>query len=498
MPADASLETLLSEAARLRRAGRVGEAITAYRALLARWPALADSWYNLGLLLRRAGQPMEALDAYRRALDHGIDRPEEVHLNRAVILAEDLRRPADAEAELARALTINPAYDPALLNLGNLLEDVGRRDEAAAGYQALLDRRPGNPDALARLAGVVRPSGPDDPLIGALRQALQRPDLSAADRAALGFALGRLLDATGAYDEAFVACGEANRQSRASAGPGRALYDPAAQVRLVDQLIAIFDRPEPFAPSTVGRARPPPIFIVGMFRSGSTLVEQVLASHRRVTSGGELDLLPGLVRRKVSPWPVMARHLAPADAATLGRNYLDALAARFPGADVLTDKRPDNLAHVGLIKRMFPDARIIHTRRDPLDNALSLYFLHLDHSMAYALDLADTAHFMSEQQRLADHWKRLYGDQILNFDYDAFVRDPRPMTEQLLAFCGLPWDEACMAFHKADSMVRTASVWQVREPLYQRASGRWRHYARHLEPVRERLERLAALPGEGS
>ncbi|MFA7262496.1 MAG: sulfotransferase [Caulobacter sp.] len=481
-----SLESLLGQAAQLRRAGRTLEALAAYEALLTAHPDLPDSWYNLALLQRQAGRPRAALDSYRQALDRGVSEAEEVHLNRAVILTDDLRDEAGAKAELTAALALNPAYVPALLNLGNLHEDHGRRAEALAAYGAILALHPGDPTALARIGGLHTPTGPDDPLIGRLRGALARPGASAAERAALGFALGRMLDATGRYDEAFAACATANQASRASAPAGAANYDRAAMEALVDALIAAFPTPWTGAPAAAGP--PTPVFICGMFRSGSTLVEQALASHARVTAGGELDLVPAMTRGPLAPWPASLATTSPATLDDLAAGYLRTLAAIFPDADRVTDKRPDNWLHVGLIKRLFPAAKIVNTMRDPLDNALSVFFLHLDHGMTYALDLMDTGHYLRQQQRLMAHWKTLYPDDTLDFDYDAFVADPAPALARLLAFLDLEPDDNCLAFHRLDNAVKTASVWQVREPLYQRSSGRWRRYARQLAPLKTWLE----------
>lgn len=476
-----SLESLIGQAAQLRRAGRTLEALAAYEALLAAHPNLPDSWYNLALLQRKAGRPEAALASYDQALRRGVSDPEEVRLNRAVILSDDLRRETEAEAELNGALALNPRYVPALLNLGNLHEDRGRRAEAVAAYEAILALDPNDPDALARLGGLAAPAGPDDPLIGRLRGAIDRH--GAAADAALGFSLGRMLDAAGAYDEAFAAYAAANAASRTS---GSARYDRAAMEAQVDALIAAF--PEPWTGPPAAGTRPPPVFICGMFRSGSTLIEQVLASHARVTAGGELDLIPAMTRGPLAPWPASLKTTAPATLDALAAGYLATLTATFPNADLLTDKRPDNLMHVGLIKRLFPDARIVNTVRDPLDNALSVYFLHLDHGMAYALDLLDIGHHQRQQQRMMAHWKALYPGDILEFDYDAFVADPRPALESLLAFLGLDWDDNCLGFHRLDNAVKTASAWQVREPLYQRSSGRSRHYQRQLAPLKAWLE----------
>ena len=152
-----------------------------------------------------------------------------------------------------------------------------------------------------------------------------------------------------------------------------------------------------------------------------------------------------------------------------------------------TDKRPDNFLYIGLIKKLFPDAKIVHTTRDALDNCLSIYFLHLDHSMSYAHELMDIGHFYRQYRRLMAHWKSQFGADILDFDYDALVCNPRPAVEKLLAHCELEWEESCLSFHQVRNAVKSASVWQVREPLYRHASGRSRNYARHLDALRAYL-----------
>ncbi|MGE0596663.1 MAG: sulfotransferase [Hyphomonadaceae bacterium] len=473
---------LLQEAAALRQTGRFAEAERAYEKLLARWPELADSWYNLGWLQRRAGRYDRALDSYAQALARGAAEPEEIHLNRAVIFADHLRREAEAEAELNAALARNAAYTPALLNLGNLKEDQGKRTAAQALYERVLTLDPDHAEALARLGNLARVSGPDDPLIAQLEQALDRPGLSANARANLGFALGRVRDAAGLYGPAFDAYAAANRASAEDAP--QPAYDRRAQEQLVDDIIAAFPAAGADEEATAAN---PPIFICGMFRSGSTLTEQVLASHASVSAGGELDLLPAMVRNELSPFPAAMARVDEQALAQLARRYLKTVRALFPNAPIVTDKRPDNFLYVGLIKRLFPRAKIVHTRRDPLDNCLSVYFLHLDRGMGYALDLMNCAHFYRQHARLMDHWRALYGADLLDFDYDAFVRAPRPTVEHLLRFCGLDWDENCLSFHTLDNSVKTASVWQVREPLYDRSSGRWRNYEPHLGELRAYL-----------
>ena len=473
-------EALMALASRLRAAGRADEAVQAYRRLLAIRPDLPDSWFNLALMERQAGRFAAALAAYDEAVRRGVSGPEEAWLNRGVIHADDLGRPDLALQDLEAALAIAPDWLPALLNLGNLHEDMGRREAAAQAYAQVLAVAPGHPVAMARAAGLARLTGPDDPVIAALRSAVSRPGQDVADRAELGFALGRALDQVGAYDDAFAAYAAANAASRAI-DPEGARYDRAGHERFIDSLIAAF--PEPAA--AVADAGAPPVFICGLFRSGSTLVEQIMAGHSRVTGGGELGLVPGLARA-VAGYPQALAGAGPEVFGQLRGLYLGGLKTARPQADVVTDKRPDNFLHIGLIKAMFPNARIVHTVREPLDVILSNWFLHLDRSMGHALDLGDLAHWHGQYVRLMRHWKTLYPD-ILDLDYDALVVEPRPAIERLLAYCGLDWEAAVLDFHKAAAPVRTASVWQVREPLYRRSSGRWRNYERHLDGVRAAL-----------
>jgi len=292
-----------------------------------------------------------------------------------------------------------------------------------------------------------------------------------ADQADLGFALGGLLDAAGQYDEAFDAVRAANDASRAATG---ASYDRVAHEAFVDRLIATFATP------ASGSAPAPTIFIVGLFRSGSTLIEQIIGAHSRVMTGGELDLIPALAQQ-IDGYP----EAVAAASESLIQSWRDLYVGALPQREdmLMTDKRPDNFLHIGLVKTLFPDAKIVHTRRNPLDNILSLYFLHLDPGMAYALDLEDAAHWYAQYQRLMAHWKSLYPNDIFDVDYDAMVHDPGTVINQLLDFLGLPWEDGLLNFHRASGPVKTASVWQVRQPLHSRSSGRWENYRTQLAGI---------------
>jgi hypothetical protein len=224
-----------------------------------------------------------------------------------------------------------------------------------------------------------------------------------------------------------------------------------------------------------------------MFRSGSTLFEQLLAEAPGVEAGGELYLLPSMAARELAPFPESLSSLPRTQIDQLAARYRESLAGMFPGARYVTDKRPDNFLYIGLIKSMFPSAKIVHTTRDPLDNCLAIYFLDLDLGMTYATDLLDIGHYYRNYRRLMAHWKARYGADIIDLNYDQFVREPAAAAAPVFGALGLGWDAKYLEHRRSDRSVRTASVWQVREPLYQRSSGRSRHYATQLAALADYL-----------
>lgn len=471
------------------------KALAGYAQLLQRTPDLPDAWYDFARLLKASGQYEAALGAYDEALRRGAGEPEEIRLNRSVILADHLRREEAAEAELRKALSIRPGYVPALLNLGNLLEDRGDREGAVAAYRQILPPADGSIaahqdfryDALARLAHLDAPASAEDALLQRIEAAAKSTAaMNPETRANLFFELGRAFDALCRYDRAFTAFSEANRFVR-RASPA---YDRRRIIGEVDRLIEAFGTPTRRAADSA--PAPQPVFICGMFRSGSTLVEQALAAHPAVTAGGELNLLNRIADAALAPYPQSIRRLSDERARQLAEDYRRELLRLFPESGrpgaIVTDKRPDNFLRIGLIKRLFPGARIVHTVRDPIDTCLSICFQHIDQRLVgYASDLADTGHYFGQYRRMMAHWKALYPDDIFDFDYDRFVRTPRAALEELLGFLGLQWDENCLEFHKLKNAVKTASYWQVRRPLYQDSSGRRRHYEKHLAPLRAAL-----------
>jgi tetratricopeptide (TPR) repeat protein len=464
-----SVEAGFAQAAGLEQAGRFAEAEEAYRRIIGEAPHNADARFNFACFLRRRGRLEEALEEHQAALDLGIVRPEEVLSNMAVIQGE-LRRDAAATLLFERAISTNPTYIPALYNLALQYEELGNRTGALRLFRSILDIDPHWYDALVRIVHAETVRDPDGEVVKRLRRALRRSNLEPLTRESLWFALGKALDDCGRYEEAFEAYAQGNAASRPRLSP----YDRAAVEASVDRVVA------EFTPALIGRATPvsdaPLVFVTGLYRSGSTMFEQVLAAHPRVTAGGEIEYF---MRAPFS--------FEPADWPPVARGYLDHLARTFPDRDIVTNKRPDSFALLGMLKGSFPNARFVHTVRDPRDAALSIWFQQFDGRLGYAADLGDIAFHQRQCQRLMAHWKGLFGESIFDADYDAFVRDPRPVAERLLAFLGLDWHEGCLDFQRNAARVRTASVAQVREPLYGRSSGRWRNYERQLAALAPNL-----------
>lgn len=497
--AGAGIARLRRRAERHLARGDWAAAVIGLRALLAQSPRDADGWFNLGFALRRAGAFEESLDAYAEALRQGVADQAMVHVNRAAILADHLRRDDDAEAELRRALQLSPGHPAALLNLGNLHEERGRREHAVEAYEALLARGEGDAaaaEALARLAQLKPAVAADDPMLGRLRRSAGSTALPPATRANLWLARGRALDALRLSADAI----DALVRGKALAHAGHPAYDAAAAEARVQQVLDAFPLPAPGVAGAGGSgepgaaapvAEPGPLWICGMFRSGSTLLEQVLAAHPDVVAGGELDLLPRMAAGVLAPFPATMATLDGQRLQALAQAYHRAVLARLrpaPGARVFTDKRPDNLLLVGLAKRLFPRAKVVVTRRDPRDIALSILMQHLNpRAFPWAATLSGIGHHFLLQRRLALHWQALYPGDVLDFDYDAFVATPDAPLRTLLDALGLPWHPGCLQFDALGNTVKTASAWQVRRPLYGDASGRWRRYRGQLAPLEDML-----------
>jgi tetratricopeptide (TPR) repeat protein len=457
-------------AAAYEQLGRMDDVVEICRRLTAARPDLAVAHFNLACYLRRLGHLEESLTSHRTALELGIERPEEVWSNIAVILGE-LHRHGEAREALEQALELNRDWIPALYNLALWHEEHGDRAAATELFERVLAIDPHYDDALMRLTHMVTVSSPQDPLIARLERALERPGLAPLVREGLHFALGKAFDDCGDYARAFTHYRTGNEASRKRLRP----YDRAATEFLFRRLR------ERFTAACLGSVEAvsdrPLLFVCGMYRSGSTLLEQMLAAHPAVTSGGELGWFNARLARNDERWP---EQVTPELLRAAGKGYLEHLERRFPGAVYVCDKRPDNFLYLGLLKALFPRLRVLHTVRDARDVCLSIYFQQFGNALPYAADLGDIAHYLRAYRGLMQHWRGLMQESILDVDYGRLVTSPELELREVCRFLGLEWCAGMLDFGNAAARVRTASVWQVRQPLYTRSLGRWRHYAGQL------------------
>ncbi len=452
-------------------------AANCYQTYLALQPNDPEARFNLAFNLRHAGKFEQAIEQYQLAIQGNISQPEEVLLNIAVIYSDHLADAQQAKLSLEQALTINADYLPALFNLANLYEQLGDKNAACALFEKILQLEPNHFEALARLADTQHFHSEDAPLISKMQLALQNKSVAPTVKTDLLFALGKAMDDCANYSRAFEFYQQANQLNK-SLLPA---YEPLKFEQYIASLIAFFSKN--WVSSHTSQSTYSPVFICGMFRSGSTLLEQILASHPEITAGGELEYFVRKCEGELSPFPSSLNQEAKSTIEQLAKEYQNYIQKRFPQAIQVTDKRPDNLFYVGLILTAFPKAKIIFTEREALDNYLSIYFHRLGGAMNYATDLTNIEHYHKQVNKLKAHWQTLFGQAIHTVNYDTLIQHPKDSVEQVLSFIGLDWSDSCLNFHRLNNQVKTASVWQVRKPLYSTSSGRWRHYQQQLSAM---------------
>ena len=333
--------------------GQPEVAIGFYERLLERRPDLADGHFSLALQYKRAFRYKDALRAYEKALELGARDLQEVYCNIGVLYS-DMRDAAKAQEMYERSLAVDANYVPALFNLAGLCEEGGERERAIEIYERILVGNPQHWDAIARLAQAKKTGDPDDALIDRLKRAIEAAGGDPLAQEGLYFALGNVLDSVSRFDEAFAAYSSGNALGKQRMQP----FDRQVTAQGFDQLIKLFDSDWIARHRTNSTASP--IFVCGMFRSGSTLIEQMLGAQPEITSGGELDFLPWLIAKNMAPYPQRVTELSASELQLIGDEYLSMTTEQpFPDATNLTDKRPDNFLHLGLVKAMFPRARIV-------------------------------------------------------------------------------------------------------------------------------------------
>jgi tetratricopeptide (TPR) repeat protein len=460
----------------LRDLGRPQDALDQYQRAIAANPDFAEAHNNLGTALKDLGRYGDAVDHYGKALELNPDFA--MALNNLGLLYDETGRPEGAIASYERAIAIDPDFADARNNLGNMLFQLGQRDDAAEQYRRAIAIRPTFAEAYRHLANLR----PDTELAAEIEEQIGRPETDDTERMHYYYALANICHTREQYDMAFNHYAAANRIRRATLD-----YDADDHARYVDQLI------EAYSPSLRDQAREwgskseLPVFIVGMPRSGTTLLEQIVASHPRAHGAGELPLMASF-EQAIPGYPDGLRQGGRVVAADASHRYLEALRVYSDTAIRITDKAPSNFLRVGLIRLLLPNARIVHCRRNALDTCVSLYFNYFVSGNEYSYDLEELGRYYNDYLRLMAHWRDAFAADIFEIDYEDLVGDQETTCRKLIDYLGLDWDPACLDFHRNRRAVRTASSMQVREPIYDRSVQRWLHYEKQLAPLVSVLE----------
>jgi tetratricopeptide (TPR) repeat protein len=463
------------------------ESVAAYCKAIALKPDFAQAHCNLGKALATLDRLDEAIAHFRQAIAIKPDF-EAAHSGLGSALAA-LDRPEEALAAYDRAFAVNPAAADLHHSLGYALQTLGRLEESRRAFERAVALAPRRADLYRGLAE-SKQFVPGDPHLDVMEQlAGEMSSLSENEQMELHFALGSAYEDVGRHEQAFGHLLQGNALKRR-----RIDYDEAATFKMFERIAAVFTPELMQRNRGVGDPSPVPVFIVGMPRSGTTLVEQVLASHPAVFGAGErkdlnMAMAGAFGHDAASPaFPEGFASFTPEEFRQIGTRYLERLVPLAPAASRITDKMPANFRFAGLIHLVLPNARIIDIRRDPIDTCLSCFSKLFAGRQLYTYDLGELGRHYRAYERLMAHWRRLLPDGVmLDVQYEELVADFANQARRIVAHCGLGWDDACLAFHETQRPVRTASATQVRQPLYGSAVGRARPYEAMLTPLLEAL-----------
>ena len=493
--------------------GNTRDAIACFEKAVQIAPHYADGWHNLGLALRQTGQTEQAFDALKQALLIDPTRAESYLslgnllvdaeqledaigcFERAVAydpslakthvrLAQELSHRGDvdrAESLFRRSLTIDPDSIDSWFGLGRTLEDLGQADAALNCYRNVLHRQPGHAMALEHYLALAKGDEGQE-WLDQLEPVLDRADGSTEAKALMGYGLTKWYDKRGRYRAAASAGMRANAARRKAAGP----FDRAALAARIDAIIKTYPADFFTERRQMGLGTDQPAFIVGLPRSGTTLTEQIISAHPLMHGAGELPDLARLAGQVVTesgeaPWRAAAHLEDEMESRRLAHDYLQALRRNAPhDCPRISDKQPLNYFHLAFAALLFPNARVIHCRRDARDNALSIWMENFNLDQRYATDFGDLAFFIAQERRLMAHWQSVLPLPILDIQYEDVVVDLEGQARRLIDFLGAPWDDRCLNFYQQDRAVQTPSRWQVRRPIYSNSVGRWKRYREYL------------------
>jgi len=464
----------------LRDLGDHREALSLHRKAVELDPRRADSHCNLGNVLFDLRHLDEAAGSFRRALALRAEYPQAL-LGLAMVLRIQ-GHTSEAEASCRAVLAIDPQHVEASVLLGELCADRGQFAQAQQHFERALEIDPGLPSAYCGLVTHRKVACTDPAWVQGVQALLAKP-LPLEHEINLRYALGKYFDDLRHFDEAFGNYRQANELARRY---GRQ-HDRLKLTQRVDRIIASFDAQFMLQCQGSASVSELPVLIVGMPRSGTSLTEQILASHPSVFGAGEIGFWNGAFNSLEAAGA--KGESAASLTAGIAAEYLGRLTALSAGSLRVSDKRPANFLYAGLIHAVFPRARIIHMQRHPVDTCLSIYFQNFFNIGPYAHDFDNLVHYYREYVRVTDHWRAvLPASALLEVPYEALIADQEAWTRRMLDFIGLPWDPRCLDFHETERVVTTASRWQVRQKISRASAGRWRNYEPYLGPLRQLLD----------
>jgi tetratricopeptide (TPR) repeat protein len=475
----------------LQTKGRLEDAMAVHDKVVAIAPERADVHYNRGNALAQLERVEEAVSAYQRAIE--LDSNFHHALTRLVQLLWERRQPERAIAFADRACKATPNSAEVHTARGLIRQIMGQRDGARADYETALRILPSHADALSNYVHLERIREPDDWRIQRLESLVNRRQRPLSDRAVLHFALGKAYDDVGAVPAAFSHFDTGARFVRSQID-----YDEDRENRVLSRLIGAFTREQIDRYEADGLSTEQPVFVIGMPRSGTTLTEQILASHPQIYGAGELELTTRAVRdvtvgARPGPRESGSRKYNLDVMPQRARDYLDGARALAPDPDVarIVDKMPGNAWRVGFIHLMFPNARIIHCARDPLDTCLSCFQKLFATGHHWSYDLQELGRHYRRYHRVMQHWEKILPGRTLTVRYEDTVADLEGQARRIVDHVGLEWDPACLDYYRTERAVMTASHSQVRQPIYASSVRRWEAYRPYLQPLVDALGPLA-------
>jgi tetratricopeptide (TPR) repeat protein len=449
-------------------------------------PDYAAAWILLGGLLHELGRHADSVHAFSRVTElEPLNASGWTALGNARAFAGDVEQSREAYLQ---AVALDPRAPGAQMGLGHVLKTLGDQAGSLRAYRAAIAAKPDFGEVYWSMAN-LKVFQFEDAEVEAMEEQLKRSDLPESADIHFRFALGKAWEDRGDFDRAWHYFDTGNQKQRK-----QVFHDPVMVEHRHDQIIEVFNREFLEQHAGAGDESPAPIFIVGLPRSGSTLIEQILASHSQVEGTQELPTLTHLVsqigryRRDRKQYPYAVRDLKAKNFRAIGRQYLDEAATyRFTAKPRFTDKLPNNFSHVGLIHLILPNAKVINARRHPFDSCLGAYKQLFGKGQHFTYDMSELADYYRKYHETMQHWHRVLPGKVLDVHYEETVTDLEAQVRRILEHCGLPFEEGCVRFHETDRAVKTASSEQVRQPIYTRALGYWRHYDRHLGVWKDEL-----------